>query len=364
MERLRQRDLRALLECIGEVHAHPDLDSFVQRMLALVPKVVSASYLAYNEFNQRLNRFNYAFDVPDISLGPIDGAWKILRREQPLILHYERTGDGTAHKLSDFMSRRRYHESVLYRELFCRVGVEFQMAFYLPERPPDSVAIALIRDRRDFTERDRLMLNLLRPHLFQAYRNAELVTHLREDCAQTTQALVAAPYGIITLDAQGRVRFCTPRARQWLAAWFGWASQANGQLPEALRRWLREQQLPSSKNGNVPAPRQPLITERNGRQLTIRLLADSEPGRQTLVMEERRRELSAAPLRRLGLTAREAEVLLWVAQGKTNPEIGIILGASPGTVHKHTEHIFEKLGVETRTAAAACAWETLWQHEA
>jgi DNA-binding CsgD family transcriptional regulator len=49
--------------------------------------------------------------------------------------------------------------------------------------------------------------------------------------------------------------------------------------------------------------------------------------------------------------------LLWVAQGKTNPEISKILGASSGTIHKHIEHIFEKLGVETRTAAAASAWE-------
>ena len=56
---------------------------------------------------------------------------------------------------------------------------------------------------------------------------------------------------------------------------------------------------------------------------------------------------------RFRLTAREAEVLYWVAQGKTNRDIGEILGTSPKTVTKHLEHVFEKLGVETRTAAAA-----------
>lgn len=56
--------------------------------------------------------------------------------------------------------------------------------------------------------------------------------------------------------------------------------------------------------------------------------------------------------KRLGLTRREAEVLTWVADGKTNAEIGLILGTSPRTVQKHLEHIFEKLGVATRTAAA------------
>ncbi|MEW6155960.1 MAG: response regulator transcription factor [Verrucomicrobiota bacterium] len=68
---------------------------------------------------------------------------------------------------------------------------------------------------------------------------------------------------------------------------------------------------------------------------------------------------SPAPLQTLGLTPREAEVLFWVAQGKTNSEIGIILGIRLRTVKKHVEHIFGKLHVETRNAAGFCALETL-----
>ena len=64
-------------------------------------------------------------------------------------------------------------------------------------------------------------------------------------------------------------------------------------------------------------------------------------------------------LRPLGLTPREAETLYWVTQGKTNPEIAIICGLSARTVQKHLEHIFQKLGVETRTAAALRASELL-----
>ena len=63
----------------------------------------------------------------------------------------------------------------------------------------------------------------------------------------------------------------------------------------------------------------------------------------------------AAPPAASRLTARETEVLLWVARGKTNRDIAEILGMSPRTVNKHLEHVFEKLGVETRTAAAAAA---------
>jgi DNA-binding NarL/FixJ family response regulator len=69
---------------------------------------------------------------------------------------------------------------------------------------------------------------------------------------------------------------------------------------------------------------------------------------------------SARPLQtELGLTPRVAETLLWLAQGKTNPEIATILGNSESTVKKHVLEIFEKLGVETRTAASLRALEVL-----
>jgi DNA-binding CsgD family transcriptional regulator len=59
------------------------------------------------------------------------------------------------------------------------------------------------------------------------------------------------------------------------------------------------------------------------------------------------------------LTSREAEVLYWVAKGKTSRDIGDILGTSSRTVNKQLERIFEKMGVETRTAAAAQAMEKM-----
>jgi DNA-binding NarL/FixJ family response regulator len=80
--------------------------------------------------------------------------------------------------------------------------------------------------------------------------------------------------------------------------------------------------------------------------------------------EQQQRELRPAfespkPLESLGLTPREAEVLFWVAQGKMNAEIGIILDASAATVKKHVENIFRKLEVENRAAASLLAMEVL-----
>ncbi|MBL9203874.1 MAG: hypothetical protein JNN01_02215 [Opitutaceae bacterium] len=88
------------------------------------------------------------------------------------------------------------------------------------------------------------------------------------------------------------------------------------------------------------------------------------------MIRDLRRKAEAAPIpvrewvpdpleQGLGLTAREAEVLMWVAQGKTNPEVGGILGIRPYTVRTHLERIFAKLGVETRHAAGLKAIQVL-----
>ena len=78
---------------------------------------------------------------------------------------------------------------------------------------------------------------------------------------------------------------------------------------------------------------------------------------ETMLLLEQRSDSAGTPSRlaQAALTPREAEVLSWLAKGKTNRDIGDILGMSHRTVNKHLEHVFEKLGVETRAAAAALA---------
>jgi DNA-binding CsgD family transcriptional regulator len=109
------------------------------------------------------------------------------------------------------------------------------------------------------------------------------------------------------------------------------------------------------KATDVPDVRRPLMIERPGNRLTVHLL--SNPEQNFMVLEEHRWAIDPAALSNLPLTRRESEILAYVAVGKTNPEIGIILGISSRTVSKHVEHILERLGVETRTAAAASALE-------
>jgi DNA-binding CsgD family transcriptional regulator len=147
-------------------------------------------------------------------------------------------------------------------------------------------------------------------------------------------------------------------AKVLVARYFGAAHAGAEQLPKTLAQWLHEPETA----GPRPISRRPYVAERPGGRLTVSWLVSPIASQRLLLMEESLTEASAQALKkRLGLTARRAEVLLWVTFGKTSPEIATILGLSVGTISKHMEHILAQLGVTTRTAAALQAMEALHQ---
>ncbi len=146
---------------------------------------------------------------------------------------------------------------------------------------------------------------------------------------QLSQSLDRA---VLLADAAGRIVFSTRLATDLLHKHF--AGRVDGMLPPRL--------------GDEGAP------------LVVRRFAERDRNDlQMLILEERGAPPGPAALMPLGLTAREAEVLYWIAQGKSNPDIATIIGANVRTVHKHVEHIFQKLGLETRNAAMLAALEVL-----
>jgi DNA-binding CsgD family transcriptional regulator len=101
----------------------------------------------------------------------------------------------------------------------------------------------------------------------------------------------------------------------------------------------------------LPPPATPLVVEREGACLVVRLVFHNT--HRLLILQRRVRTVTTPSLKPLGLSRREAQVMTWIAQGKTNVETALILQISRRTVDKHLEHIYTKLGVETRMAAAA-----------
>jgi DNA-binding CsgD family transcriptional regulator len=224
------------------------------------------------------------------------------------------------------------------------------MAIHLGASPL-IIGIAMHRALTDFSERERLLLDLLRPHLAQTYANIQAITEMRQGARLQRQVLDMHERGVIVLTKEGRVQWFSSRAQDWLTMYFGPARAHR--LPNALRAWLRHQEAALSRVDDVPPPPALLQVNRDGTRLLVRHLCEADHC--LLLLEERQ----TAPKRRAfaagRLTRREAEVLQWVAQGKTNTEIGHILGVSVRTIQKHLEHIYEKLGVETRIAAATVA---------
>jgi DNA-binding NarL/FixJ family response regulator len=172
---------------------------------------------------------------------------------------------------------------------------------------------------------------------------ARLHTHARNAhiARMARDAVDVAGMGVVLIDAQGRVAWRSPQAALWLHA-LGEPS-APGQLPVALDPVLA---------GGASV----VLSTLAGTRLSVRNLGTATLGETMLLLAPHKEgPAGTSRLADAALTPRETEVLSWLAKGKTNRDIGEILGMSPRTVNKHLEHIFEKLGVETRSAAAALA---------
>jgi DNA-binding CsgD family transcriptional regulator len=256
VERLEPSDYEAVLGFLRELYAVEQLEAFPRRAMAGLSRLIESDILTYNEIDPRRRRAEF-IDEP---AGTIDNrqraTFERLSHEHPLIAHYARTGERRPRKISDFLSLTEFKNLALYNEFFRPLSVNYQMAVTIPSMPELVIGIALNRSRIDFSERDRSVLEAIRPHLAQAYRNAAERTRLTERAA--SEARTPQGGGLVATEVAG---------------------------------------------GSA-------------------------------------------------LTKREQEVLALVAEGRTNPEIGVRLLISDRTVQKHLEHVYEKLRVRTRTAAA------------
>jgi DNA-binding CsgD family transcriptional regulator len=341
------------MEFLREIYTVSDLHALRSRLIATLPKLVPADMTTYHEMNPAQATSENWVEPPELGTAFWAQIWAQYMTEHPVLTYNLRTQDGRAFKISDFLAQSQFHRLGLYNEFFHRMGVEDVMSFALSMSPSHVIGMGLHRSKRNFSERDRLRLNLLRPHLSQTYRNAAVVTRMQQELTLVKQGVEKLDQGIIVLTQNGRVQLMTARAQQWVEAYFGVPAGLTDTLPAALERWFKHQEALLLGTDTVPPTREPLVAEREGKRLVVRLLAEGE--HYLLLLEEQRTTLSPEALKSLGLTRREAEVLAWVAQGRSNYAIGVLLGIREPTVKKHLEHIYAKLGVWNRTEAGARA---------
>jgi DNA-binding CsgD family transcriptional regulator len=240
-------DLKLVQRATLELYSHRDTASFSRAVPGIFLRVIPADYFALRD--ARIDHAKRSFRVLNVwesrplHVGETLEAVERNMLDHPFTQHALKHGPTGALRLSDFVTLPRLRTLRLYREVLAPLEMGWVMAIGSFGGP--GVATLSITRREtepDFTERDRFVLETLRPHFDQARANLE---------------------------------------------------------------------------------------------------------RETLVRASRLRSLAAC-----GLTPRETEIALWLAQGKSNPEIAIILGAPPRTVEKHVERILNKMGVENRASAA------------
>jgi DNA-binding CsgD family transcriptional regulator len=254
--KLYRTELESVLGFLADV-ASLDFDElYPLDLLARLQALVPCDAVTYQDADLRARRFRAM-----VGIGPDDEDeddaddealyWSVA--PCPISDYRARTGDLSAIRMSDLISQRRYHELPIFREYFHSSRLNHMIDLGLPAGPQRHRSFILFRrdGASDFTNRDRAVLDVLRPHL----------------------------------------RSLEARA--------------------ALRRRLMDSAGPSGTDGNSGA-----YTE---------------------------------------LTPREREIVWLVAEGKTNAEIAVELWVAPSTVKKHLEHVYEKLGVGRRTAAATLA---------
>jgi DNA-binding CsgD family transcriptional regulator len=262
---------------------------------------------------------------------PLDGEqderWWEIAHQQPICNYVEETGDFRALKVSDFLTGKQLHRLELYDDYFRPSGFEYWMMLPLVSPPSHEQGFNFYRSRPDFSGRDRDLLDILAPHLLRLTRTVELRRRLRAALAALDSGDVDP--GLLLLNPDGHLDHVTPRARALLGKYF---PAARTSLPPTVAEWLGHSQ-------------EPFIRARGPTRIVVDRLGE------TLLLREEPAEAAKVA----SLTPREQQVLVWLANGKTNAEIARILVTAPGTVRKHLEHIYGKLGVHTRTAAAAYA---------
>ena len=230
MRTLRESDFRQALDVLGALReAPPEVASFARLGVERLPELVASEFTTLSICNLA-NGKREVYGLPAGALSSADReAFNRHFDTHPLVRFHGYEHGRQTQRISDTVPFGRFRRSALYNDYYRRIRIDHAMALPVYVRDGLLVSFVLNRARRDFSDRDRALLELLRPHIARVYQRVGL-----SSC----------------------------------------------------------------------------------------------------------------------LTAREAEVLRWVAAGKSDAQIGAILGASPRTVQKHLQHAYEKLGVEGRTAAA------------
>ena len=267
MKELSQRDLLAILDFLRGAAAVGGPRTFAMYVTTELPRVIPSAMTAFAELDLVKRSVYWVMDPLDPSMPNPAEILAAHIPDNPFILYLYRkhAGDAGAIRLSDLTTARAFRDTGIYREFYRPLHLNYSMACALRLSRQELAAIALYRSGSDFSERDRLCLNLLLPHLADLQRQSEAMARVRRDLTLVTRGVEASGHAFVIVGPGGRIRRAGQRTQRWLP----------------------------------------------------------------------------------------------VAAGATNPAIAARLRISPRTVQTHLDRVYRKLGVQTRSAAAARALDVL-----
>jgi hypothetical protein len=205
MPALTSGDAEQLLRLVAEAESLRGNDPFTSELLAELGRLVPADWVSYNELDRVRRRGLLLLEWPDDKDDDVqfedEVVWRVILEEHPLCLQ-QREGHFEAMKLSDFLAQRELHRTWVYDNWFRPLGIEHQLEVAIPS--PWWHTKVFLFDRsggRDFTERDRLILDRLQPHLARLWHAARTRRLLKSALATMDQASERDPHGVILVDA-------------------------------------------------------------------------------------------------------------------------------------------------------------------
>lgn len=189
-------------------------------------------------------------------------------------------------------------------------------------------------------------------YIVKPFRNEEVLARVGAHVARgrlvqhAEQALLESGLAALSIDKRGAITWISNAALTLLESYPEFAQEHV--LPPAFLDLALTHAIAQTENTSG--------AKFDFKNLSVKISACFDQSEYLLLLQKSGDDWNLDALRNdLGLTAREAEILMWISRGKTNRDIGMILDSSPRTVNKHLEHIFEKLGVTTRSAAVSKA---------
>jgi DNA-binding CsgD family transcriptional regulator len=358
MKSISSADQRMISVFVRELYSLGSVNAILDRVVQSLHTLIAANSIFVPAFDPRTGIMSVLADDVGPELHKLWPRLVALRHKNLALTYHLSHSTAPAFTMGDLLPRSQWKKTAVFNEFYSKLDMQERLSVSLPFVRPGSVGLVAHRIRRSFNERDRTVLNLVQFHISEACRTAKMhVIPPSDSIMDTIESLVGG--NLVALNSSGVVQYCSDLSQRCFETFFPQEKPFHLGLPATVERWVRREIAALGTIELAVRPLHPLDVRLGERSLHIRLATTIDGTGHILFLRAEDPTLELAKLSALELGARTTEVLYWLAEGKRNDEIGIILGMAPETVKTHLKSIFYCLKVENRATAASMISELL-----